>query len=95
MDISGQRIAVCSAFSFVVYSPMNRYYSIRCSSHMNARYSFTNEYQMFPLGSMGTCQVVVVPESLSLACCISWNNRNHFDGFFKEYLSGIHWHVCF
>ena len=42
-----------------------------------------------------TCQVVVVPESLSLACSIWWKNRNHFDGVFKEYLSGIHWHVCF
>ena len=28
--------------------------------------------------------MVVVPESLSLACSISWNNRNHFDGVFKE-----------
>ena len=70
LDLSGQRIAACSAFIFVVYSPMNRYYRKRCSSHMNARYPFTNEQEMFPLSSMGTCQVVVVPESLSLACSI-------------------------
>ena len=56
---------------------------------------FTNEHQMFPLSSMGTCQVVVAPESLSLACSVWWNNRNHFDGIPKEYLSGIHWYVCF
>ena len=93
LDLSGQSIAVCSAFIFVVYSPMSRYYRKWCSSHMNARYPFTNEQQMFPLRSMGTCQVVVVLESLSLACSIWWNNRNHFDGIFKEYLSGIHWHV--
>ena len=36
---------------------MNRYYRTRCSSHMNARYLFTNGHQMFPLSSMGTCQV--------------------------------------
>ena len=42
LDLSGQRIAVCSAFIFVVYSAMNRYYRKRCASHMNARYPFTN-----------------------------------------------------
>ena len=35
LDLSGQRIAICSAFIFVVYSPMNRYYRKWCSSHMN------------------------------------------------------------
>ena len=55
---------------FVVYSPLNRYYRKRCSSHMNARYPFTNEHQILPLSYMGPCQVVVVPESLSLACSI-------------------------
>ena len=44
---------------------------------------------------VGTCQVVVVPESPSLACSNWWNNRNHFDDVYKEYLSGIHWHICF
>ena len=68
---------------------------ITFDENLNARYPFTNEHQMFPLSSMGTWQVVVVPESLSLACSIWWNNRNHFDGVFKEYLSGIHRHVCF
>ena len=48
------RIAVCSAFIFVVYSPMNRYYRKQCSSHMNARYLFTNEHHMFSLSSMRT-----------------------------------------
>ena len=52
-------------------------------------------HQIFPLSSMGTCQVVVIPESLNLTCSIWWNNRNHFDGVFKEYLSGIHLHICF
>ena len=33
---------------------------------MNARYPFSYEHQMFPLNSMGTCQVVVGPESLSM-----------------------------
>ena len=70
MDLSGQRIAVCSAFIFVVYSPMNPYYRKRCLSHMNARYPFINEHQMFPLSSMGTCQVMMVPDSLSLTCSI-------------------------
>ena len=95
LDLSGQRNAVCSAFIYVVYSPMNRYYRKQCSAHMTARYPFTNENQMFPLSSMGTCQVMLVPESLSLACSIWRNNPNHFDAVFKEYLSGIHWHVCF
>ena len=95
LDLSGQRIAVCSALFFVVYSPMNRYYRKRCSSHMNAQYHYTNEHQIFPLSSVGTCQVVVAFESLSLVCSIWWNNRKHFDGVFKEYLSGIHLHVCF
>ena len=76
-----------------LFSPMNRYYIKRCSSHMSAWYPFTNGHQMFPLSFMGTCQAVVVPESLILACSIWWNNRNHFDGVFKEYLSGILWHV--
>ena len=84
-----------SAFIFVVYSPMHRYYRKRCSAHLNARYPFSNEHEMFPLSSLGICQVVVVPESQSLACSIWWNDRNHFDGVFKEYLSGIHWHICF
>ena len=52
------------------YSPMNRYYLKRCSSHLNARYPFSNEHEMFPLSSIVTCQVVVVPESLSLGCSI-------------------------
>ena len=70
LDLSGQRIAVCSAIIFMVYSPMNRFYRKRRWSHMNARYAFANEHQTIPLSSMGTCQVVVVPESLSLACSI-------------------------
>ena len=70
MDLSGQRIAVVQLSFFMMYIPLNRHYRKRCSSHMNARYPFTSEDQMFPLSSMGTCQVVVVPESLSLACSI-------------------------
>ena len=70
LDLSEQRIAVCSAFIFVVHCPMNRYYRKPCSSHMKSRYPFTNEHQMFPLSSMGTCKVVVVPERLSLAFSI-------------------------
>ena len=84
-DLSGQRIAVCSAFIFVVYSSTNWNYRKLCSSHMKARCPFTSEYQMFPWSSVGTCHVVVVPESPSLACSIWWNNRNHFDGVFKEF----------
>ena len=43
---------------------MNWNYRKRCLSHMNARYPFSNKHQMFPLSSVETCQVVVVPESL-------------------------------
>ena len=33
---------------------MNRYYRKRCSSHLNARYLFSNEHEMFPLSSIVT-----------------------------------------
>ena len=88
LDLSGQRIAVCSAF---IFCGVQFYESVLQKTVFVTQYPFTNEHQMLPLSSMGTCQVVVVPESLSLACSIWWNNQNHF----KEYLSGIHWHVCF
>ena len=80
---------------FVVHIPMYRYYRKQCSWHMDARHPFTNERVMFPLSSMGTCQVMVAPESLNLACSIWSNIRSHFDGVFKEYLSGLFWHVWF
>ena len=55
---------------FVVYNPMDRYYRKWCLSHVNARDPFTNKHQIFPLSSMGTCQVMVVPDCLSLSCSI-------------------------
>ena len=45
--------------------------------------------------SMGKSNVVVLPENWSLALSIWWNNRNHFDCVFMEYLSGIQPHVYF
>ena len=42
LDPSGQRIAICSAYIFVVYSPMNRNYRKRCSSRMHDILSVMN-----------------------------------------------------
>ena len=35
---------------------------------LNAWYPFINEHQMFPLSSIGTREVLMVPETFSLAC---------------------------
>ena len=93
--LSEQLTAAISAFIFVVYSPMYRYYRKWYSSWMNAWHPFVYEHQLFSFVSMGNCKDVVLPENLSLAFSIWWNNRNHFDGVFMEYLSGIQPHVYF
>ena len=90
-----QRTAVTSAFIFVVYSPMYRYCRKWYSSWMKSWHPFVNEHQLFSVVSMGNCKVVVLPENWSLAFSVWWNNRNHFDGVFMEYLSGIQPHVYF
>ena len=93
--LSEQRTAVTSAFIFVMYILMCRYYRKWYSSWMKSWQPFINQHQLFSLVSMGNRKVVVLPENWSLAFSIWWNNRNHFDGIFMEYLSGIQSHVYF
>ena len=61
-----QRTAVISAFIFVMYSPMYRFYRKWCSSWMKS----WHEHQLFPLVSMGNRKVVVLHENWSLAFSI-------------------------
>ena len=84
LGLSEQRIAVCSAFIFVVYRPMYRYYRKWFSSWMKSWHPFVNEHQLFSLVSTENSKVVALPENWSLAFSI-----------FMEYLSGIQPHVYF
>ena len=71
--LSEQRTAVTSAFIFVVYSPMCRYYRKWYSSYIKAWHAFVNEHQLFSLVSIENCNVVVLPENLSLAWVSAWS----------------------
>ena len=90
-----RELLITSAFIFVVYNSKYRYYRKWCSSWMKSWRPFDNEHQLLSLVSMGNCKVLVLPENWNLVFSIWWNNRNHFDGVFMEYLSGIQPHVYF
>ena len=82
--LSEQRTAVTSALILMVHRPMYRYYRKWYSSYTNAWHPFINEHQLFPMVCIEKCKVVVLPDNLSLAFSIWWNNRNHLDGVFEK-----------